>query len=175
MTVLDQEKIWTVTFNPNGKKTPLLLLHGFGAGVGMWCLNYKQLSDDRTVHAMDLLGFARSSRPDFGHDPEGIEEKFVDSIEDTRKALGLDKFIILGHSFGAYLAYAYALKHPGHVKYVILGDPWGFSVKPADWEKTVQIPTWVKAMATILGPFNPFASIRLAGPFGNYPVSNILS
>ena len=166
MTTSQQEKIWTVSYNPEGTKTPVLMIHGFGAGLGMWALNVNELSKERPLHTFDLLGFGRSSRPTFGDDPEIVEETFVNSIEDTRKELGLEKFILVGHSFGGYLAYAYAIKHPNQVKSLILADPWGFSEKPADWDKTVSIPRWIRVIATILQPFNPLSVIRIAGPFG---------
>ncbi len=166
ITTSQQEKIWTVSFNPEGTKTPILMIHGFGAGLGMWALNVEELSKDRPMHTFDMLGFGRSSRPTFDEDPEIVEETFVNSIEDTRKELGIEKFILIGHSFGGYLAYAYTIKHPEQVKSLILADPWGFSEKPADWDKTVSIPRWVRIAATILKPFNPLSGIRIAGPLG---------
>lgn len=161
-----QDKIWTVSFNPKGNKTPVLMIHGFGAGLGLWALNIDELSNNRPVYTFDLLGFGRSDRPIFDDDPKIVEETFVNSIEDTCKELGLDKLILIGHSFGAYLAYSYAIKHPENVKSLILADPWGFSEKPPDWEKTVNIPRWIKVMATVLNPFNLLSGLRFAGPLG---------
>lgn len=37
---------------------------------------------------------------------------FIDSIEEWRKTLGITGFVILGHSFGGYLASRYAEKYP---------------------------------------------------------------
>jgi pimeloyl-ACP methyl ester carboxylesterase len=39
----------------------------------------------------------------FSKDPIVAETQFVESIEDWRKQVGLDKFILLGHSFGKCL------------------------------------------------------------------------
>jgi pimeloyl-ACP methyl ester carboxylesterase len=41
-----------------------------------------------------------------------VVEQHVEVLEGCRKAIGLDKFIPLGHSMGGYLSAAYALKYP---------------------------------------------------------------
>ena len=106
-------KIWTLTFSQNlSQKTPLILLHGFGGGVGLWALNFEDLCENRTVYAFDLLGFGRSSRPQFDTDAEVAENQFVDSIEEWRRKMGLDRMILLGHNLGGFLAAAYSLKYP---------------------------------------------------------------
>jgi pimeloyl-ACP methyl ester carboxylesterase len=51
-----ENKIWTLILNKESKKTPLVLLHGFASGVGLWCLNLDTLSAERPVYAIDLLG-----------------------------------------------------------------------------------------------------------------------
>jgi abhydrolase domain-containing protein 5 len=48
--------VLTLIVNKNGKKSPLVLVHGFTSGIGLWCLNFDTLAEDRPVYAMDLLG-----------------------------------------------------------------------------------------------------------------------
>ncbi|XP_060257996.1 1-acylglycerol-3-phosphate O-acyltransferase ABHD5 isoform X1 [Ovis aries] len=97
-------KIWTLRLSHNiSNKTPLVLLHGFGGGLGLWALNFADLCTNRPVYAFDLLGFGRSSRPRFDSDAEEVENQFVESIEEWRCALGLDKMILLGHNLGLSL------------------------------------------------------------------------
>jgi len=112
--VVDQEdKIWTLEVNHEKRETPIVLLHGFASGIGLWCMNVDKISNDRRpVYAMDLLGFGRSSRPNFSTDPEQVEQQYVNSIEKWRSEIKLEKFILLGHSFGGYLATAYSIQHP---------------------------------------------------------------
>ena len=74
-------------------------------------LNLDGLSENRTVYAFDMLGFGQSSRPKFAKTPEEAEQELVESIEQWRAALGIDKMILLGHSFGGYLVSCYALKY----------------------------------------------------------------
>ncbi|MEE6466184.1 hypothetical protein FKM82_006864 [Ascaphus truei] len=159
-------KIWTLSFiQTASNKTPLVLLHGFGGGVGLWALNFEELCRDRTVYAIDILGFGLSSRPHFEGNAEKAEEQFVQSIEEWRIALGLEKLIFLGHNLGAFLASAYSLKYPSQVKSLILVEPWGFPDRPDNAEER-PIPIWIKAVGAMLSPFNPLAGLRLAGPLG---------
>lgn len=93
-------------------RVPLVLIHGFASGVGLWCKNFDTLSTSRRVYAFDLLGFGRSSRPPFPDTAEEVEDKFVEIIEEWRKNIKLEKFILLGHSMGGFIAASYALSHP---------------------------------------------------------------
>lgn len=107
--------LWTLTFsNEHVKdKTPMVLLHGFGGGVGLWAQNLDILSQQRPIFALDLLGFGQSSRPLFSTDAQEAEDQFVESIEQWRTKVGLDSMILLGHNLGGYLAVSYSIKYPG--------------------------------------------------------------
>jgi pimeloyl-ACP methyl ester carboxylesterase len=49
--------------NTDSKKMPIVLLHGFGAGIAFWVLNFDTLAEaNHPVYAIDLLGFGKSSR-----------------------------------------------------------------------------------------------------------------
>lgn len=91
----------------------MVLLHGFGGGVGLWAQNLDALSQRRPVLALDLLGFGQSSRPLFSTDAQEAEDQFVESIEQWRAKVGLESMILLGHNLGGYLAVSYSIKYPG--------------------------------------------------------------
>jgi hypothetical protein len=133
-------RIWTRIFNIDSNyeadspstKLPLVMIHGMGAGLAFYALNFDELAKNRTVYAIDLPGFARSSRCKFNSKPEEAEKQYVRAIEDWRQKVGIGKMCLLGHSFGGYLSSAYALKYPEHVSHLILADPWGFPEKPQE-------------------------------------------
>lgn len=146
-------------------KTPVVLVHGMGGGIGLWAQNIDTLSKNRPLYAFDLLGFGRSSRPNFSKNADLAETQFVDSIEEWRKEMNLDKFVLVGHSLGGYLVSSYAMKYPEKIKHLIVVDPWGYPELPPESQRR-NIPVWIRAIATIISPFNPLAVLRAAGPFG---------
>ncbi|XP_035685653.1 (Lyso)-N-acylphosphatidylethanolamine lipase-like [Branchiostoma floridae] len=129
-TIPNGGRIWTLkVFQRKTETLPIVMVHGFAGAAGVFFLNFDALAEHRAVYAFDLLGFGRSSRYKFSTKPDVAEEEFVDSIEEWRKGVGLEKFILMGHSFGGFLAASYAIKHPSRVKHLVLADPWGFPEK----------------------------------------------
>lgn len=117
----------------------LVMLHGYGAGLGFFYRNFEALSRAAgwKVYALDLLGMGRSSRPTFkihAKDRDGkiteAENWFIDALEEWRIKRGLERFTLLGHSLGGYLATAYALKYPGRLNKLILASPVGIPEDP---------------------------------------------
>lgn len=98
----------------------LVLVHGYAASLGLFFENYDALSSipGVKIHAIDLLGFGFSSRPPFPKLPCAtkddiyqVEDWFIDSLEEWRKRRGINRFVLVGHSFGGYLSCAYARKY----------------------------------------------------------------
>ncbi|KAK7898622.1 hypothetical protein WMY93_019475 [Mugilogobius chulae] len=100
--------LWTLAFSnqpcspslPSPKRPPLVLLHGFGGGVALWSQNLDTLCIYGPVYAIDLLGFGRSSRPQFCTDPALAEGQFVDALEEWRERVGIETMHLLGHNLG---------------------------------------------------------------------------
>ncbi|MGE8203881.1 proline iminopeptidase-family hydrolase [Heyndrickxia sp. NPDC080065] len=104
-----------------GKKAPIILLHGGPGGTHVSMMNLERLSDERTVIFYDQLGSGRSDRPtdkSLWH-----VDRFVEELGQIREALELDQFHILGHSWGTMLAASYLLTKPEGVKSVIFSSP----------------------------------------------------
>jgi cardiolipin-specific phospholipase len=125
----------------------LVMLHGYGAGLGFFYKNFEPLSrlPGWRLYALDMLGMGNSSRPQFkvkARDQEGkireAENFFVDALEEWRRARSIEKFTLLGHSMGGYLAVSYALKYPGHLNKLILVSPVGVPEDP--WAVNADMP-----------------------------------
>ncbi|GLV43511.1 pummelig [Carabus blaptoides fortunei] len=170
-TVGVSDKIWTISLNPESQNTPLVLLHGLGSGVALWCLNLDAFAGSRPVYAIDILGFGRSSRPSFSSDAMEAEQQMVKTVEEWRREMKLDNMILLGHSMGGFLAASYAISHPERVKHLILADPWGFPERPNDATVRKTVPLWIRAIAFALQPLNPLWAVRAAGPFGQWVIN----
>ncbi|QLG74540.1 hypothetical protein HG535_0G04230 [Zygotorulaspora mrakii] len=54
-----------------------------------------------------------------------VEDYYVDSIERWRKENKIDKFNLVGHSFGGYISFKYAIKYPDSVLNLCLLSPLG--------------------------------------------------
>eukprot|EP01132_Coremiostelium_polycephalum_P003326 gene3326-4169_t len=147
-----------------GSGEPIVLLHGFGAGIGFWCANFDALAKNNTVYAIDLLGFGRSSRPDIKDikTPQEAEDYWTDSINKWSNEVGLDKFHLLGHSLGGYLATCFTLKHSEKVKSLLLCDAWGVAQRPIDFEDKLSLP--IKLLGRIVTPDMPLGLVRKLGP-----------
>ena len=185
-----------------GEKTEhnLVMLHGYGAGLGFFYRNFEPLSRRRgwKLYSLDLLGMGRSSRPAFRIAATDADSKvgeaeawFVDALEEWRAARGLDTFSLLGHSLGGYLAVAYALKYPGHLDKLILASPVGVPEDPhavaaAMPDDASAAPPSERAAASAAAPprrrprwltylweanISPFSVVRWAGPLGPRLVS----
>jgi len=67
---------------------------------------------------LDHRGFGRATKH---FDKSSFElDVLIDDIEATRKNLGLEKIVIIGHSGHAFMALEYAKKYPNHVSHVVL-------------------------------------------------------
>lgn len=116
-------KVWTKRFG-NNPRIKLLLLHG---GPGSTHEYFESLEGYLPAEGIefiyyDQLGSAYSEQPE---DRDlWTTERFVEEVEQVRKALGLtkDNFYLLGHSWGGILAAEYALKYGAHLKGLIISN-----------------------------------------------------
>lgn len=110
----------TTHYHDVGEGPVVLLIHGSGPGVSAWA-NWRgvmpELAQQFRVVAPDMLGFG-------GTQPEG--DSTYDAATWMRHligfldALGLDRFSVIGNSFGGSLALRLALARPAAVDRLVL-------------------------------------------------------
>lgn len=101
-----------------GKGEPLLILHG-GPGLTHDYLlpGMEKLKDGRMLIFYDQRGCGKS---DALLDDSHLIETYLEDIEAIRKAYGLKKMNVLGHSWGGLLAMFYVVHHPESVGKLVL-------------------------------------------------------
>jgi proline iminopeptidase len=112
---------WETCGNPAGK--PALVLHG---GPGSGCSpGWRQYFDPNLYRIVlfDQRGCGRS-RP-HASDPNAdlstnTTAHLLADIELLRRHLGIERWLVLGGSWGSTLALAYAEQHPTHVTEMVL-------------------------------------------------------
>lgn len=107
-----------------GSGTPVLVLHG-GPGSGLDQEYFKPqllaLAANHEVIFYDQRGSGKSLETALDRNVINLQQ-FTDDVEAVRVALGLDQMILLGHSWGGFLAMNYAIKYPDHIAKLILVD-----------------------------------------------------
>lgn len=104
----------------NGKKAPLLTLHGGPGAAHNYLLSLKALANDRPVIFYDQLGCGKADAP--ADESLYTIQRSVDELDAVRTALKLGTCVLFGHSWGAMLAIEYLCQDRGHgIDTVILG------------------------------------------------------
>lgn len=101
---------------------PIILLHGFGVGLGHWRENFSVLAQDRDVYALDLVGFG-GSRKAFTHYNVNL---WADQVYDFWKVFINRPVILVGNSLGSLVALGSAHRYAdmvGGLIMISLPDP----------------------------------------------------
>ncbi len=102
----------------HGEGVPLVLLHGFPLSSAMWTPVRTALEQAARVVTPDLRGFGGSGKPDAGY---AIDELAADVVA-LADALGLERFVLGGHSMGGYVALRVAAARRERLAGLILVD-----------------------------------------------------
>ncbi|MGK5552155.1 alpha/beta fold hydrolase [Actinomadura kijaniata] len=107
-------------------RTPLLLVHGFGADSHDWAFHIPDLvARGHRVIAPDLRGHGHSSAPENGYRPRDLAGDLAALLDH----LGVERVVAFGHSMGALVVSALAVEHPGRVTALVCVDP-GYGQPP---------------------------------------------
>ncbi|MDX6382394.1 MAG: hypothetical protein QOI57_3418 [Rubrobacteraceae bacterium] len=105
-----------------------MLLHGVGTSSGEWSWVLPNLARNHRVYAIDLPGYDGSyAPPDYA---PAFTASFISSFLD---AVGVERAVVVGNSFGGLAALHLALSEPERVRALILSDSAGLgqAVNPA--------------------------------------------
>ena len=84
---------------------PLVFLHGFLSNQHCWDKLISLLQPDYRCITLDLLGFGASSKPQIRYDVPTMVAFVVEFL----RVMAIDRTLIVGHSFGAWVGAAIAL------------------------------------------------------------------
>lgn len=155
-------QVWTKRVGES-PRMKLLLLHGGPAATHEY---FEGLADRLPAEGIevilyDQLGSAHSDQP---KDPDlWTLGRFVEEVEQVRRALGLDKdnFYLLGHSWGGILATEYALKYQADLKGLVISNMMASAIDYADYAANVLAKQMDPAVLAEI------RAIEAAGDFAN--------
>lgn len=138
-----------------GEGDPFLILHGWGASTDSWVEIQERLSKNFQVILLDFPGFGKS---DFPPEAWGVQN-YCEFVLDFTEKMGLEKFNLLGHSFGGRVCIKLAAQFPEKIKKLILVDSAGI-----EFEKRISIRLRTR-LASFMGIFKAVPGFKIGRKF----------
>src|SRR6266508_2399049 len=91
---------------------PVVFVHSFAGSSSHWSAQLVHLRKNRRAVALDLRGHGRSAPP---RDNDYAIDSLAGDVAAVVDRLGLNRFVLVGHSIGGAAAIAYAGAHPERV------------------------------------------------------------
>jgi 3-oxoadipate enol-lactonase len=133
---------------------PLLLLHGF-TGAKEDFTDWLDWLSDLGWHAVapDHRGHGESSKPE-GRDAYSLAILARDALR-LADALGWDRFVLLGHSMGGYVAQRVTFESPARLAGLVLMDTGhgpvaGIEPEQVEWAGKIAVESGMDAMADLM-------------------------
>lgn len=132
-----KEYIMTYEFGDKSKLPTIILIHGYAGSALTYYPLFKFLHGKFHVIGIDLLGMGCSSRPEFlANSTKEAGLFFVESIEQWRKEMKLEKMTLVWHSLGSYIGTKYAQRYPERIDRMVLLSPLGVEKNLAKFNQT---------------------------------------
>ncbi|XP_071737073.1 uncharacterized protein [Rutidosis leptorrhynchoides] len=120
--------------NSDHRKPPLLLIHGFGPhGVWQWRQQVSFLAPHFDLYIPDLVFFGESTTKS----SERSEIFQANAIAKLMEKLGVNKYTVVGTSYGGFVAYRLAEMWPERVEKVVIASS-GLNMRPSDNEELLK-------------------------------------
>lgn len=109
----------TLFLNVKGKGMPCLYIHGGPGSGSYWMEKFSGdiLEERFQMIYLDLRGVGRSGSPSNGN---YTMERMLQDFEEIRKHLGIDNWIVMGHSFSGTMVTEYAYRHPSSISAMMM-------------------------------------------------------
>lgn len=105
---------------------PVVFIHSLAGNTQQWSAQLNHIRTTRRAIALDLRGHGQSLPPANG---EYTIDSMAQDIQTVVEELGVERFILVGHSMGGSVAGAYAGTYPERVVGLLLVDPSGDSTQ----------------------------------------------
>ena len=119
----------------------IVLVHGFASSAALWRYTIEQLAREKKEGAARFRIIAFNNRGAGDSDRAETEEgytvqSFAENLHSAVSALGLEDFILVGHSMGGATVTKFALAHQDVLRGLVLlnSAPLNGRILPDDWE-----------------------------------------
>ena len=102
-------------------RAPIVMIHGGPGGNHAAFLDALPLADERAVILYDQLDSGLSDHP--GNPANWTVQRFTDEVEAVRRALGIKRWHVLGHSWGGTIALEYGARRPAQLAGLVIASP----------------------------------------------------
>lgn len=110
----------TIGYREAGRGEPIVFLHGIGSGSTGWASQLDHFSANWRTIAWDAPGYGGSG--DLEGETPGTAA-YADALAAFLDALGIESAHLVGNSLGSLFAGAFAGRHRGRVRSLLLSDP----------------------------------------------------
>jgi len=110
-----------VNGNLAGPRVPIVMIHGGPGGTHAAFLDALPLADERALILYDQLDSGRSDHPN--NPANWTVQRFTDEVDAVRRALGVSRWHVLGHSWGGTIALEYGARRPPELAGLVLASP----------------------------------------------------
>jgi pimeloyl-ACP methyl ester carboxylesterase len=107
-----------------GEGSPVILIHGISNSIEDWLLNFKGISGQHRVFALDLIGHGRTDKPLSASYEITDLARF---LKDFMDALDIKSAHLVGHSLGGAISLKVALDYPSYCNKLVLVDSGGLA------------------------------------------------
>lgn len=129
----------------------VVLLHGTASSLHTWEGWTSELSKYYRVVSFDMPGFGIT-----GPEPNDVytRERYLKFIDDVLVKLNIDSCYMAGNSFGGYMTWSYAAKHPDKVKKIAILNSSGYprGKQPTTLGFRLQTVEWLQPVVANITP-----------------------